>query len=97
MASENFNEAVRGWVDSGRRCGAADKERQQAITEKLAATEKLARLIIPSDVKQGETIAVWVRTGYREERLLAVTWRGGATYEIEYRGLPRKEEDDESA
>lgn len=93
MASEEFEKAVKAWVDGVRDAEYNEKQLSDAYARRDEAAGKLAKLIIPTDVKQGEVIAVWVRTGYKEERLVAVKWNGGSNYEVAFRGRTREVEE----
>ena len=91
MANEIFQNIVRDWTNAVLEGNKLEKEVAASAKRRKAAAELLARAIIPRDVKQGETISVWVSTGRRTERLITVKWMGGDNYDVHYRGDEREQ------
>lgn len=95
MASENFTTAVREWVISTRQVASQVRSLEEAGKRRAKASNKLAKLIVPVDMEVGETISVWVSTGFREERLITVRFKDRIgeipQFDVAFRGKARDE------
>jgi len=96
VASQNMEDAVRDWVRSEAYCKSAAQEALKAREQKEKNANILAKIVIPEDAKSSEIFCVWVRTGFRQERLLSVkvgprtTARGGAfEFDVSFRSEDR--------
>lgn len=106
MATDDFVNAVRAFVGSDREMESLRTSMVQAYDRWDKGAKALAAMVVPSDMDEGETICVWVSTGYREERLLSVKLVKMVTktvgsglkepvYQVMFRGKPREKYKDD--
>lgn len=90
--SESTSVLVNRWRQADRILESAKSSVTTAATEFLNATNALGAHLCPDDMRNGETIAIWVRLGRKDERLVSVTKTndgGNGSYQLRYRSTTR--------
>lgn len=85
---KSTHEIVQEWIRARDIVDRTNLDADRARAELHARAQDLAERMIPSDLKNGETICVWVRLGFRYERLVAIRKVEG-NYQVGFRGEER--------